>query len=840
MQQFCRYGIAVAFLLFQTLLFRVNGQVMTARFKSITPNTNAYYEYLPKGYNPSDTVRYPLMVYIHGAGDLGVGNASTIPLMLRSGPPEEINEDSFPTQVTVNGKAFGFVMIGPQWMAQPSVTDVNTLINFCIANYHVDTTRIYLTGLSMGGGVTWLYAGNQAAYANRLAAIVPVCGDVTPDLGRARIIAASNLPVWATHNNNDPEVPAAYTEEEIAYINEPPAPVPPAMETIFNNDVHDAWTATYSPTLSVNNMNIYEWMLQYTRLSATGNNPPVVTVGAVQSITNPTSTAILTGSATDSLGTITSHVWTFVSGPNTPAIDSPTSYTTAVSGLTVAGTYIFSLSVTDNRNLTVATNAQITVFPPPTGPNQLINVSLYGFSNPYVNSAWNDWNVGSGSLSSANFNYTTGSPSKLSAVLSASTAVADNGPNYVTVTMCPEQVARYASYYSGSGGRTLTINGLDSTKLYRLDFYATRNNPQQTTTFATAGTSVTISTNNNTSQVGTIDNLTPVKGKIVVTMTHSQYYDYLNGFTITEKTIVSSAPPVANAGPNQTITLPLDSVTLNGSASTGANPIVSYQWTILSGAPGALESPASPTTVLTGLGAGIYSVQLKVTDDSSHIGLDTVQITVKPAPLPVAHAGADQSITLPLDSVALNGSASTGSFLTYQWTILSGPAGGLLTSPSTAQTELDNLGAGIYLVGLTVTDINNNMSTDTVKITVNGAPPPPPPVANAGPNQSITLPANTVTLNGSASKGAHPIVSYQWTVLSGPVGGTLTTPDSVITTFTGLTTGTYAVGLQVTDDSSQVGLDTVKITVNPAPPPVANAGPNQSITLPSSVTLERR
>ena len=129
-----------------------------------------------------------------------------------------------------------------------------------------------------------------------------------------------------------------------------------------------------------------------------------------------------------------------------------------------------------------------------------------------------------------------------------------------------------------------------------------------------------------------------------------------------------------------------------------------------------------------------------------------------------------------MDSVALNGSASTGSFLTYQWTILSGPAGGLLTSPSTAKRESDNLGAGIYLVGLTVTDINNNMSTDTVKITVNGAPPPPPPVANAGPNQSITLPANTVTLNGSASKGAHPIVSYQWTVLSGPVGGTLTTP----------------------------------------------------------------
>ncbi|HUB62143.1 MAG TPA: PKD domain-containing protein, partial [Puia sp.] len=381
-----------------------------------------------------------------------------------------------------------------------------------------------------------------------------------------------------------------------------------------------------------------------------------------------------------------------------------------------------------------------------------------------------------------------------------------------------------------------TINGLDSTKLYRLDFYATRVNPQQTTTFATPGTSVTVSTNDNTSQVGTIDNLTPVNGKIVVTITHGQYYDYINGFTITEKTIVSSAPPVANAGPDQTITLPLDSVTLNGTASKGANPIVSYQWTILSGAPGTLESPTSATTVLTNLAAGVYSVQLKVTDDSNHVGLDTVKITVNPAPLPVAHAGADQTITLPLDSVALNGSASTGSFLTYQWTILSGP-GGQLTSPNTALTELDNLVAGTYLVGLTVTDINNNISTDTVKITVNTAPPPPAPVAHAGADQTITLPVDSVILNGSASTSKDSIAKYQWTILSGN-GGVLKTPDSVITILTALTTGTYAVQLQITDDSSQTGRDTVLITVKPAPPPTANAGPDQTITLPaSSVTL---
>jgi hypothetical protein len=811
---------------------------MTARFKSITSNTNAYYEYLPQGYNPNDTVRYPLMVYIHGAGDLGAGTASTMPLMLRSGPPEEISLDSFPSQVTVNGKTFGFIMIGPQWKVQPSVTDVNTLINYCLANYKVDTTRIYLTGLSMGGGVTWLYAGNQAAYANRLAAIVPVCGDVTPDLTRGRIIAASNLPVWATHNDQDPEVPAAYTEQEIAYINEPPAPVPPAMETIFHNNVHDAWTATYSPTLSVNKMNIYQWMLQYTRLATTANVPPVITVGTPAAITLPASTDTLTGSATDSLGTITSHVWTFVSGPTTPVIASPTGYTTAVSGLTQSGIYIFTLSVTDSRSLTVSSNVQIAVFPPPTGGNRLINVNLYTSSNPYVNTAWNGWNAGS-SLTASKFNYSDGTPSNLSAVLSTQTAVVDNGPNY-SVTMCPQLAARYTSYYSGSGGRTLTITGLDSTKLYRLDFYASRNNPSQTTTFATAGTSVTVSTNNNTSAVGTIDNLKPVSGKIVVTLTHGQYYDYLNGFTITEKTIISNAPPVANAGPDQTIALPLDSVTLNGSASTGANPIIGYQWTILSGSPGVLETPTLSKTTLTGLAAGVYSVQLKVTDDSNHIGLDTVKITVNAAPLPVAHAGADQTITLPLDSVALDGSTSTGSFLTYQWTVLTGPAGGALTSSTSAKTELDNLTTGVYLVGLTVSDITNHTSTDTVQITVNHALAPPAPVAHAGADQVITLPVNSVTLNGSASTGKDSIVNYQWTVLAGN-GGALTTPDSVITTFTGLTAGIYTVQLQVADDSSQTGRDTVQITVNPAvppPPPVANAGPNQTITLPvNSVTL---
>ncbi len=79
----------------------------------------------------------------------------------------------------------------------------------------------------------------------------------------------------------------------------------------------------------------------------------------------------------------------------------------------------------------------------------------------------------------------------------------------------------------------------------------------------------------------------------------------------------------------------------------------------------------------------------------------------------------------------------------------SGPAG-LFTSPATAKTGLTNLAAGIYLVGLTVTDITNQMGRDTVQITVNAAPPPPPPIAHASGGQTITLPLDSVALNGYA------------------------------------------------------------------------------------------
>ena len=233
------------------------------------------------------------------------------------------------------------------------------------------------------------------------------------------------------------------------------------------------------------------------------------------------------------------------------------------------------LTIKDSLGSTASDTVNVIVNPAPATQNAVINVNLYGNSDPYNNAAWNDWNLGGTSLVSAKFKYSDGTASNISAALSTQTAVADNGTTY-SVTMCPQKVARYASYYSGSGGRTLMLTGLDSTKLYRIDIFASRFNPSQTSTFSTGAASRdNFLTNNNTASVATFDNLTPVTGgKIVVTVTHGQYYDYINGFTLTEKTVVTPADIIPSADSSiLTAFGPDSSLTGNAALAVYPNPI---------------------------------------------------------------------------------------------------------------------------------------------------------------------------------------------------------------------------------------------------------------------------
>jgi len=289
-------------------------------------------------------------------------------------------------------------------------------------------------------------------------------------------------------------------------------------------------------------------------------------------------------------------------------------------------------------------------------------------------------------------------------------------------------------------------------------------------------------------------------------------------------TVTVNAPilPVANAGSPQTITLPTSQVTLNGGASTGT--ITSYAWTQLSGpANDTITTPTTTTTTVKGLVAGIYVFKLTLNGGDTSA---TVQVTVNTPPPPVVNAGSDQTIVLPASQVILNGSASSGTITTYTWTQLSGPSPASITNPASASTTVTGLTQGIYVFQLTL----NGDSSATVQVTVN---PPPPPIANAGAAQTLAFPASQATLNGSASSGF--ITSYNWTELSGPdSSAVIVSPTTVSTAVTGLIPGVYIFQLTLNADS----ISTVQVTVNPPPPPIANAGPGQSITLPlDHVTL---
>ncbi len=100
----------------------------------------------------------------------------------------------------------------------------------------------------------------------------------------------------------------------------------------------------------------------------------------------------------------------------------------------------------------------------------------------------------------------------------------------------------------------------------------------------------------------------------------------------------------------------------------------------------------------------------------------------------------------------------------------------------------------------------------------NAPPPPPPanipPVANAGPDKNITLPTNTVTLNGTSADADGTITNTQWTKVSGPVGEIIVTPTNDTTQINGLVQGTYVFRLTLTDNANATGTDDVTVTVS--------------------------
>ena len=302
--------------------------------------------------------------------------------------------------------------------------------------------------------------------------------------------------------------------------------------------------------------------------------------------------------------------------------------------------------------------------------------------------------------------------------------------------------------------------------------------------------------------------------------------------------------PVANAGNDKSIVVPVNTVTFNGTATDVDGSIASYSWTkILGPTGGVISSPTSANTNITSLNLGMYRYQLKATDNKGAVSIDTVQVTVgKFNQAPIVNAGADISIAFPTLFTTLSGNVSDadGKIVDHKWSKISGPLTSVIALPASISSALTGLIPGVYEYELAATDDSGAVVKDTVKVNVNLSLLNKPPVVSAGADKTMTLPYSGTSLTGSGSDPDGTVKSYTWSKLSGPAMGVIASPNSATTLIYNLGVGTYEFEFAVMDNSYNISKDVMKVTVYPGTvnyAPVVNAGPDKSVSMPWNNTV---
>jgi predicted peptidase len=211
--------------------------------RTITKKVGAkYLLFLPKGYeNKRGAREWPLILFLHGAGERG----TNLNLVAVHGPPKIVKDKP----------DFPFIVASPQCPSGERWSNdvLLALLDELTSKYKIDKSRVYLTGLSMGGFGTWSLG---LAYPEKFAAIAPICGggdDLSILLAEPkRLPALKTLPVWAFHGGKDPVVKPEQSERMVNALkrigNE-------AKLTIYPEAQHDSWTETY------NVQALYDWFL---------------------------------------------------------------------------------------------------------------------------------------------------------------------------------------------------------------------------------------------------------------------------------------------------------------------------------------------------------------------------------------------------------------------------------------------------------------------------------------------------------------------------------------------------------------------------------------------------
>jgi hypothetical protein len=821
-----RFIIRSALLFSTQVLFSVLSFSQTHTPRTITVNSNfrGYYEYLPINYSSSST--FPLIVYCGGAGSFGNGTASQLVRLLPEGIPYYINNNQFPSSFTVNGQTSSFIVISPQFVAWPGPADVEAVLNYIISSgYKVDQSRIYLTGFSAGGDVTWKYPNTGLLRSKRLAAIVPVAAYNYPyvDTG-AHYMASANLPVWALHSNDDQSAPSTWSQNFVNKINSYNPPIL-ARITRVNGPSHDgSKTYFHNPAFRVGGYNIYEWMLLYRR-----NYPPVAIAGNDIAITLPVNSAQLNGlnSYDPENGPLTFN-WVKITGPSPYLISNPGIGNPVVSNL-VAGNYSFQLTVTDTSGLFGRDTVSVTVINPypnnlpfaRAGEDQQINlpqnaVVLNGTASSDSGGSIESylWTKISGP---SQFTI-TGNTTSIASVSNLRSgnylfrlAVTDNegGSGYDTIQITVINPFPNQLPVANAGNDvliTLPVNSvnLNAAASYDPDGIIVNYLWSQLSGPAAALIATPGNVNSN------VQNLIPGSYQFLVTVTDdSSAVD-----TDTIAVIVQPAPLVTSKFIKVNLfggTNPYNQGGWNNWNVTGTTNITSSNFNYSDGAASTVNAILSYSQGVPDNGASYGGTMcppevLRFTTYATSGRTVTVR-------------GLNNALNYDLELYASR--ASTGNTTQF---VINGVTQSVLTDNNkTDKVIFTNLTPVAGQLVITINKLNTFTYLNGFTLSEKSSAPPPGnqlPVANAGADQMITLPAASVTLNGSASSDPDGYISsYLWTKVAGPSQFTIVNANSSSTVVNNLTSGIYLFELTVTDNSAATDKDTVQVIVNSNLPP---------------------
>ncbi|MBC9928780.1 PKD domain-containing protein [Chitinophaga qingshengii] len=827
---------AVVCLLILSFVLPVSAQQVEVPLAAQTVNNVAgYLEALPQDYN-SNNNNYPLIIFCHGVGELQYdANNPNMPRPLsgvaNNGIPRLIKEGKFPASFSVNGQRFSFIVISPQFIKWPGSDDVHKLLAYLKTKYRIDPNRIYVSGLSMGGGVAWGVISENPSQAKQYAAAAMVCGAYNvndrPEL--PAVIAANHTPVWAFHNKIDPTVNPQWSIDWVNKINSTvPAPTPPAKLTIFDVSGHDAWSQAYNPAYKdpATGQNVYEWLLsyalngvtppppgnkrievkpnrgngiyytdamnqlkinpgdtlcipagdydyiQFSKLTGTSNKPVVITNcgGLVRVGVNSTATAAAFVLSTCSYFKLEGNG------------DASLQYGFDVNGTNQKGEKMFGLYFGDgstdfdvhhiyvhDASMFVQAKTLQSCDHPEWWEGSFLMKNIKIHDLLCRNSTWEGFYIGN-----THYLYSSGSCQDMKSHHIQNLEVYNNDLENM-----------------GSDGIQISMTDLGTNKVYnnRVVNYAVARNSAHGYGIMSGGGS-TLNIYNNRVDKGYNPGI--------------QIFG--SGINTVYNNVVSNITYEGINAIDKIVFEPATAYIYNNTVyNTGVNGIKIY---------------ADKTTI----GHKVYN-NLVIANGTQWDYPQTGYYIKGANPIKFDF---NNNLNFKTPADAGIGDAPNGNFRLV------------------AGSKAINAGRDMTDLGLT-TDLENTLRPQDGKYDVgayefkNGTANIVP-AANAGKDLFISLPVNTVQLDGSASSDADgTLTGYSWKKISGPPTGTITSAGQAVTTVTGLTAGAYIFQLTVTDDKGLRATDLVTVTVRAAAarPPVIVTNNNLKVSLPTnSVQLD--